>query len=101
MCELTGIVENLPYTCGNLPNPVVTNSNDICSTFLKCVRTTKPTVQIPILFNKNLNVNYCDVINVIEISTHNEAYNSHGERMVITIQLPSKTIVSIRDMITK
>ena len=80
--------ENLPYKCGNLPNPTVTYGHNIYWAFLKYVRTTKPPALIPILSKKKLNVMNSNFINGNEISTYYEAYDSNRERkffMVIMI----------------
>ena len=77
-------MKNSPYKCGDLPNSTVTNSNNLCLTFLKYVRMPKPLVLIPIVPNLNINLNNCDVINCNDISTYDQAYDSHGE---LTVEL--------------
>ena len=71
--------EKLPYKCGSLTERTVTYDDNIYWTFLKYIRTTKPPVVIPILFNKNLNVINDYVINSHDISTHNQECGSNGE----------------------
>ena len=70
-------MENLPYKCGGFKNRTVTNGNDICWTSRKYVHTTKPLVIIHILTNKNHNLTNSGAINGNEISTYNQAYDSH------------------------
>ena len=76
--KLLGRNENLPCTCGNLPNITLAYGNNIYSTLRKYIRKTEPPVLIPILFNKNLNVINGDIINVNDICTHHQSYDSNG-----------------------
>ena len=44
-----GIIENLPYKCGNLPNHIVTCINSINLTLQKYLRETTPLLIINVL----------------------------------------------------
>ena len=75
-------MKNLPHKCGGSFNCTVTYGNDIFQTFQNYVRTTKTTLLIPIISNKNCNVTNFDVIYSNDISTYYQAYYSHGELSV-------------------
>ena len=77
-----GIMENLPYKCGNLSNCTIANGSDICWTFQKYIRVNKPPVILHKLPNKKSNVTNYDFVNGNDISTCDQAYYYRGELTV-------------------
>ena len=63
-------MEKLHYICGRKVNRSVTYRNNIYGTFRIKIRTTKLTLLMPILSNKNPNVKIDDVINGNDISAY-------------------------------
>ena len=71
-------MENLHYICGRKVKRTVTYRNNIRGTSRNKIRTTKPSVLMPILSNKKSECKNGDAINGNEISTYDQAYDING-----------------------
>ena len=77
--KLQGRMEKFHYICGIKENRRVTYRNNIYGNFQNKIRTTKPSVLISILSNKNLNVKIDEVIDGNGISTYDKLHRGNGE----------------------